>query len=128
MNDALDKFYVYRTLLDNETWGAILVTSNVSNLPNIDFGMLVFAENEKSAIVRGRELYDKTHKLDNEMNNVMEFAKAALPAAISASVTNSKGAGNGDVIGKASGISLSYGVKMNELLKWQFRNRSNGAD
>lgn len=75
---ALEKFYVYRSLNNDETWGAVILTNNLSILPNVDFGMRVFAKNEKEAIGKAKATYDKIHVYDSDKENVRRFAAAAL--------------------------------------------------
>lgn len=75
----LETFYVYRTLNeDDESWGAILGIKAAMSLPNIDFGMTVYAINEKAAISRGRVLYDRVHQRDSDKDNIRRFAASAL--------------------------------------------------
>ena len=81
---SLEKFYVYRSLHSDESWGATLAGSAIATLPNIDFGILVFAVNEKHAITRARDLYERIHKWDSDKSNVREFAKEALNSLIDA--------------------------------------------
>jgi len=75
---SLDTFYVFRSLHSDETWGAILAIQEANKLPNVDFGMKIFAKNEKEAIARGRDLYEKIHKWDSDKDNIRRFAAAAL--------------------------------------------------
>lgn len=79
---TLDAFYVYRTLHSDESWNAILGICNVNKLPNIDFGMMIYAKNEREAIARGRHLYEKIHKWDSDRDNIRRFAAAALKSTI----------------------------------------------
>lgn len=74
----LETFYVYRSLHSDESWNAILIDSTVRNLPNITYGMRVYAANKKEAIDRARRLYDKLHAHDNDKINIREFMSAAL--------------------------------------------------
>jgi len=79
MNDpGLERFYVYRSLNPDESWGAVICEGNLDKLPNIDFGMRVFAVNEKEAIARAKKEYDKIHAHDSDKENVRRFAAAAL--------------------------------------------------
>ena len=78
----LETFYVYRSLHSDETWGALLGCSNVCILPNVDFGMLVYARNEREAILRGRELYERIHKNDSDKDNIRRFVYSALRQAM----------------------------------------------
>jgi len=89
---ALEKFYVYRSLHSDESWGVVLVSGEMHKLPNITFGMKVFEVNEKAAIAKAKKIYDRIHLYDNDKRNVREFvaayiykgykAKAALRKAI----------------------------------------------
>jgi hypothetical protein len=78
---ALEKFYVYRSISRSESWGAVIFGGE-SKLPNIDFGMKVFAVNEKEAIAKAKEAYDKIHAYDSDKENVRRFAAAALKAIV----------------------------------------------
>jgi len=73
-----ESFYVYRSLHSDESWGAVLLGSSTKNLPNIDFGMRVFAQNEKEAIARALKLFEKYHRFDTSKKNVKEFMTAAI--------------------------------------------------
>lgn len=73
----LEKFYVYRSLHSDESWGALLIGSETT-LPNCDFLMKVYAVNETAAIARARHLYETIHKNDSKRDNVKRFAAAAL--------------------------------------------------
>lgn len=75
---TLETFYVYRSLHSDESWGAVLGGQSAESLPNIDFGMTVYAKNEKQAIARGRDLYEKIHKFDSDRDNVRRFAAAIV--------------------------------------------------
>ncbi len=75
----LEKFYVYRSLHRDESWGAmILCDSTVARLPNIDFGMRVFATNEKEAIGKAKMVYDRIHAYDSDKENMRRFVAASL--------------------------------------------------
>jgi len=81
----VEKFYVYRSLHHDESWGAIIMTSTNGmphGLPNIDFGMRVFARNEKEAITKAKLTYDKIHSFDSDKENIRRFAAAALKQCI----------------------------------------------
>lgn len=115
---TLESFYVYRSLHSDESWGAALGCATISSLPNIDFGMMVFAENEKQAIARARDLYERIHHLDSDRNNVREFAKEALN-----SVVRSKLRKGGEIEGKEKEIAKStmkVAVEMNNEFKGHF--------
>lgn len=74
----LEAFYVYRSLHSDESWGAILSTASAKELPNVDFGMTVYATNEKRAIARARDIYEKIHKFDSARDNIRRFAAATV--------------------------------------------------
>jgi len=74
----LEKFYVYRSLNNDETWGAVTLHNYLSILPNVDFGMRIFAKNEKEAIGKAKATYDKIHVYDSDKENIRRFAAAAL--------------------------------------------------
>lgn len=75
----LDKFYVFRNLFNNESWGAKVIGSEtLSSLPNIDFGMKVFARNEKEAIAKAKLIYDRIHAMDGDKENIRRFFAARL--------------------------------------------------
>jgi hypothetical protein len=76
--EPLETFYVYRSLHSDESWGAVLACGSIRKLRNIDFGMRVYAVNEKDAITRARYLYEKIHAYDSDKENVRRFAAAAL--------------------------------------------------
>ncbi|MHA2280149.1 MAG: hypothetical protein ACXAC5_04645 [Promethearchaeota archaeon] len=76
--EPLETFYVYRSLHSDESWGAVLADADIRKLPNIDFGMRVYAINEKGAIARARYLYEKIHAYDSDKENVRRFVAAAL--------------------------------------------------
>lgn len=78
----LETFYVYRSLHSDESWGAILSSADIGQLPNIDFGMTVYAINEKRAIARARDLYEKIHKFDTARDNVRRFAASAIKSVV----------------------------------------------
>jgi hypothetical protein len=78
----LETFFVYRSLHSDESWGTVLGDAPISNLPNADFVMKVFATNEKEAISKARKLYDKIHHYDSDKDNVRRFACAALKAMV----------------------------------------------
>ena len=78
----LEVFFAYRSLHSDESWGAVLGCAEVSTLPNIDFGITVYARNEKEAVTRARDLYERIHQFDSDRNNVREFAKEAFNSII----------------------------------------------
>lgn len=80
----LEKFYVYRKIsYESEAWGAILLGSPTDKLPNINFGMRIFAKNEKEAIDRARRKYDETYDVHNKDKMVKDFANKAMSAILS---------------------------------------------
>ena len=82
---ALEHYYVYRSLHSDESWGAVLSISSTGKLPNLDFGMHIYARNEKEAIGRARDIYERVHKLDSSRDNIKRFAAAArLPSPLPA--------------------------------------------
>lgn len=75
----VERFYVYRSLHRDESWGAIIMSGGMPHgLPNIDFGMKIYARNEKEAIAKGKLNYDKIHTYDSDKENIRRFAAAAL--------------------------------------------------
>ena len=76
---TLEGFYVFRSLHSDESWGALIIGSSMpSKLPNIDFGMKVYATNEKEAIGNAKTIYDRIHAYDSDKENIRRFAAAAL--------------------------------------------------
>lgn len=81
---SLEKFYVYRSLQNDESWGALLLGSRLAEkLPNLDFGMRIFASNSKEAISKAKVIYDRIHVYDSDKENIRRFAAAALKSCIS---------------------------------------------
>jgi len=76
----VEKFYVFRRLNSlDETWGAVVLGDSIEHkLPNIDFGMKIFAENEKVAIARAKIEYDRIHQSDSKKHNVKAFTAAII--------------------------------------------------
>jgi len=74
----LEKFYAYKSLHSDESWGAMLAIAGLYKLPNVSFGMMVYAINEKEAISKARVLYERIHKWDSDKDNVRRFVTAAL--------------------------------------------------
>lgn len=75
----IEKFYVYRELGDVSKWGALILGDTLPDrLPNLAFGMKVFAVNEKEAITKAKEIYDKVHAYDSDKENIRRFASSAL--------------------------------------------------
>jgi hypothetical protein len=100
----LETFFVYRSLHSDESWGTVLGDASISNLPNADFVMKVFANNEKEAISKARKLYDKIHHYDSDKDNVRRFACAALKAMVSK---------HSDVE-QAAMAAMRYAIEMND--------------
>ena len=79
MNSDFDKFYVYRSLHQDESWGALILdSSTLNNLPNLSFGMKIYARNEKEAIIKAKLVYDKIHAYDGDKKILSEFMAVAL--------------------------------------------------
>jgi len=107
----LETFYVYKSLHSDESWRAILSGGNIKELPNIDFGMRVFALNEKEAIARARSLYEKIHTYDSDKENIRKFAAAALKYTLSKySITD----GLNDKIKNISQITMKIAIGLND--------------
>lgn len=68
-----EHFYVFRTLHSDESWGVLLASSSANKLPNISFGMRVYALNEKEAISRAKDIYERIHKYDTYKEDVKMF-------------------------------------------------------
>ena len=77
-NNNLEKFYVYRSLHSDESWGAVLLPGDICRLPNIAFGMKVYASNEKEAVSQAKQVYERIHIYDNDKKNIREFVCAIL--------------------------------------------------
>jgi len=107
-SNALEKFYVYRSLHSDESWGAILADSSIQKLPNIAFGMKVFALNEKEAIGKAKRMYDRIHMYDNDKRNVREFAAAIFECFAEH---------DGDT---AADMTLQYAIELNKKFKQHF--------
>ena len=108
-SDTVEKFYVYRSLHSDESWGALLMSGDMSKLPNITFGMKIFATNEKNAIAKAKAIYDRLHTYDSDRRNIREFAAAALRC-----FSGKMGAT------AAANKAISYAVKTNERYKKYF--------
>jgi hypothetical protein len=117
-NNSLESFYVYRSLNSDETWGAVLADSDIRKLPNIDFGMLVFAVNEKEAIIRGRLLYEKIHAYDSDKENMRIFTAAVLKSASKHYID--KGIADGQINDLAK-ITTRIAAKVNEEFNKHFQ-------
>jgi hypothetical protein len=124
--DALETFYVYRSLHSDESWNAVLGICRISKLPNVDFGMRVFAKNEKEAIARGRDLYEKIHKWDSDKDNIRRFAAAALKSMSSGIVGKGplKGIG-GSEIKTIAEVTMKLAIATNEEYNKYFESLDN---
>jgi hypothetical protein len=117
----LEAFYVYRSLHSDESWGAVVKCGKaMAALPNVDFGITVLANNEKKAIARGRDLYERIHKLDSDRSSIREFAKEALN-----SIIEVKKSELGSIQGYEQEIAqtaMKLAVEMNDEFKRYFDN------
>ena len=75
MND-FETFYVYRYIGLHEKWDASLAERFTQELPNISFGMKIFAQNEREAIAKGKLAYDKIQSGYSHRVNVKEFMRS----------------------------------------------------
>jgi len=76
---TVEKFYVYKTLGIDNKWGALIMSDTMAErLPNLSFGMKIYAQNEKLAITKAKETYDKLHTYDSDKENVRHFVPSAL--------------------------------------------------
>ena len=100
-NIKLEKFYVYRGLNNDESWGTVVLDGDLRRLPNVSFGMRVFAINETEAITRAKKEYDKVHAHDSDKENIRRFAAAALKSVI----------GTGDHVVKRT---MEYAIDLND--------------
>ena len=107
----LETFFVYRSLHSDESWGTVLGDSPISNLPNADFVMKVFATNEKEAITKARKLYEKIHHYDSDKDNVRRFACSALKAMVS----------KYSDVKAATEAAMGYAVEMNTKFTEHFK-------
>ena len=122
-HDDLESFYVFRTLhSDDESWGAVLGVCSVDKLPNICFGMMVYASSKRDAITRGRYLYEKLHKHDSDKNNVRTFAAAAIGPTITSYFKNNSDESikeNLDVVGQTA---VEIAIITNKKYKKYFKD------
>jgi len=79
-------------------------------LPNVSFGMRIFAINETEAIARAKKEYDKIHAYDSDKENVRRFAAAALKTLIEIVPT-------ADVVEK----TMKYAVDLNDKYTEHFK-------
>ena len=121
MTDSkLETFYVYRTLNPgDESWGAIIGLKSTLSLPNLSFGMKVYAVNEKAAIARGRDLYDRIHKFDNDKDNIRRFAASALKTNIKIYAGSIEGPNEKQLEDLAS-VSMNMAVTLNKQYRKYF--------
>ena len=77
-SNELETFYVYKSLHSDESWGTVMGECPANRLPNICFGMKVYAKNEKHAIARARDKYEQLHACDSDKNNIKRFACAGF--------------------------------------------------
>ena len=114
----VDKFYVFRRLNIDESWGAVLIDGgSVTKIPNIDFGMRIFARNEKEAIAKGKFNYDKIHIHDSDKESVRRFAASALRRLIDQCSPC-----------EAATKSMEYAVEMNKEFNKHFEMLEKGND
>lgn len=108
----LEKFYVYRSLHSDNSWGTVVFGSDVCKLPNVSFGMKVFAKNEIEAVSKAKEAYDRIHGLDMSKENIRKFSSAALRALIvSPSISDPE---------EISQKALEYAIQMNQKFREHF--------
>lgn len=113
----IEKFYVYRELGDESKWGALILGDNLADrLPSLAFGMRVFAKNEKEAISKAKEVYDRAHAFDSDKENIRRFASSALKGYIEVYGAHGKD-------GEIADRSMSLAVKMNERYNEYFKGR-----
>lgn len=74
----LETFFVYRCIGPDDVWGTIIGSSIINNLPNSDFVVKIFSRNEREAICKAKELYDKIHHHDSDKGNIKQFICYAL--------------------------------------------------
>lgn len=115
MNQDLEAFFVYRSLHSDESWDATITSAQISSLPNIGFGMRVFAKNKKEAITRGRYLYEKIHKLDSDIDNVKQFMSSILSGLIKTNFSQ-----NEHEVDMLVSKSIDIAIKSNDALKLYF--------
>ncbi len=72
----LETFFVYKSLHSDDSWGAVIVSQS-AKLPNSSFLMKVYAVNEKEAIVKGQEAFNKINKRDRH-SDLRFFVSSAL--------------------------------------------------
>lgn len=113
--NALETFFVYRSLHSDESWGAVLGCSPIRKLPNADFVMKVFARNEKEAISRARILYEAIHKYDSDRDNIRRFACAALKSVVKHDLRQDRP--NPEY---AASCAMDYALRMNEEFSRHF--------
>jgi len=121
----LETFYVYRSLHSDESWNAVLADSSLRKLPNIDFGMRVFAINEKEAIARAKDLYEKIHAYDSDKENIRRFAAAALKSTVTYHIGNKL---NDEDIKKLSALTMRLAVELNKEYNKYFESKKEATE
>jgi hypothetical protein len=113
----IEKFYVYRMLDEESRWGAVILGDKLTErLPNLAFGMKVFAPNEKEAIAKAKVVYDRIHAYDSDKENIRRFASAVLK---SFSVY-ARGAADKEIAEMATEV-MKFAAKTNEEYNKYFR-------
>jgi len=82
--------------------------------------MMVYAMNEKEAIARAKDLYERIHHLDSDRNNIREFAKEALNSVVRSKLRNGE-----EIEGKEEDIAKStmkVALEMNYEFKRHFED------
>lgn len=119
----LETFYVYRSLLPNESWGAVLAECKIIHIPNINFGMHIFARNKKEAIARARDLYERIHIYDSDKKNISKFTAAALKT-ISKYLTLEPGENISNKLQTIAELAIQLAVQTNKKYNEYFRKLS----
>ena len=108
----LESFYVYRSLHSDESWGAVLSQATTYKIPNISFGMKVFAKNEREAIIRARNLYERYYGSESSEKMISSFAAEAIGPVVAESVRNVNF--NDAMMRNAAQLILKFSVIMEE--------------
>ena len=108
----LESFYVYRSLHSDESWGAVLSQSTTCRLPNISFGMKVFAKNERAAIIRARNLYERYYGSESSERMISSFATEAIGPIVAESVRNVNF--NETMMRNAAKLVMKFSIVMEE--------------
>ena len=118
----LEKWYVYRSLHSDESWGAMLIDAR-EVLPNCDFVMKVYATNEKEAIGRGRDLYEKVHKNDGKKDNIKRLTASTISTVLAKVYENSDGPVlNDNTIHDVAVLAVKLAVKADEEYEKAVKN------